>query len=152
VAFESLRRILPYTAVAVCLAAIYSGATMYSRYREARDEEQRIKDRDAAANRRVVDMYGGDRLTILTFAAEPAIVTPGGKVEMCYGVSNATRVKIEPDAPPIKPAVTHCLEVHPRRTTRYTLTAEDGHGNRKEQGLTIRVIERPTRESDSPAP
>jgi hypothetical protein len=103
------------------------------------------------ADQKVVDAYGGDQLTILTFAAEPPVVAPGGRVLLCYGVNNATMVKIEPDAPPIKPAVTHCLEVHPKKTTRYTLTAEDAKGNRKEQGLTIQV--RPvTPATDSPAP
>jgi hypothetical protein len=134
-----LRRILPYTTAAVILAAIYSGATMYLRYRDAQQEQQKIKERQAAANRRVVDAYGGDRLTILTFAAEPGEVAAGGQVLLCYGVNNATMVKIEPDAPPIKPAVTHCVEVFPKQTTRYTLTAEDAQGNRKQQGLTIRV-------------
>lgn len=134
-----LRRLLPYTTAAVILAAIYSGTTMYVRYRDAQEEQQKIKERQAAANRRVVDAYGGDRLTILTFAAEPAEVASGGRVLLCYGVNNANMVKIEPDAPPIKPAVTHCVEVFPKQTTRYTLTAEDAQGNRKQQGLTIRV-------------
>jgi hypothetical protein len=146
-----LRRSLPYTTAAVVIAAIYSGATMYSRYRDAKDVEQRFRESKEAADRRVVDAYGGDRLTILTFAAEPAVVAPGGRVLLCYGVNNATTVKIEPDVPPIKPAVTHCVEAFPKRTTRYTLTAEDAKGNRKEQGLTIQVRPiRPT--SDSPAP
>jgi hypothetical protein len=134
-----MRRLLPFTVAAIVLAAIYSGATMYSRYRDARDAEQRIKERKAAANQKVVDAYGGDQLTILTFAAEPGVVASGRQVILCYGVNNATMVKIEPDVPPIKPAITHCLEVFPKQTTRYTLTAEDGKGNRKEQGLTIQV-------------
>jgi hypothetical protein len=112
---------------------------MYSRYRDSHDAEQKIKDRDAAASQRLVDLYGGNQLTILTFAAEPAVVAPGEAVELCYGVSNATMVKIEPDAPSLKPALTHCVEVFPKKTTRYTLSAEDGKGNRKTQGLTIQV-------------
>jgi hypothetical protein len=151
VSLESLRRVLPYTALVIVLAAIYSGMTIYSRYRDALDAEQRAKDREAALNKKTVDFFGGDRLTILTFAAEPAVVAPGGQVLLCYGVNNAVAVKIEPDAPAIKPAITHCLEVHPKKTTLYTLTAEDAKGNRKEQSLTIRV-QQPKPESDSPAP
>jgi hypothetical protein len=134
-----LRRILPFTTAAVVIAAIYAGVTMYSRYRDAAEEQKKIDDRNAALDRKVTETYGGDRLTILTFAAEPPVVSPGGRVLLCYGVNNATMVKIEPDAPPIKPAVTHCLEVFPKRTTRYTLTAEDAKGNKKEQALTIQV-------------
>ena len=153
---ESLRRILPYTTIAIALAAIYSGVTLNNRYTDARDADQRNKAREAATNQKIVKMYGGDALTILTFAAEPAVVAPGGKVELCYGVNNASTVKIEPDAPPLKPAVTHCVEVHPQHTTRYTLTAADAQGNSKQQGLTIRVEPRvepaSTPESNSPAP
>jgi hypothetical protein len=150
---EPLRRILPYTAIAIALAAIYSGATLYSRYTDARDADQRAKAREAATNEKIVKMFGGDDLTILSFAAEPGLIAPGEKVEMCYGVSNAATVKIEPDAPPLKPAVTHCFEIRPRKTTRYTLTAADAQGHHKEGSLTIRV-EQPasTPASDSPAP
>lgn len=148
---DFLRRLLPYTTAAVVIAAIYAGVTLYSRYRDQVEEQKKIEDRKAALDRKVVAAYGGEQLTILTFAAEPPVVAPGGRVLLCYGVNNAITVKIEPDVPPIKPAVTHCLEVHPKRTTRYTLTAEDAKGNRKEQGLTIQV--RPvTPASDAPAP
>ena len=58
---------------------------------------------------------------------------------MCYGVSNATAVKIEPGVEPIKPALSHCLEVFPKKTTTYTLKAEDAKGNSKSASLTITV-------------
>jgi hypothetical protein len=58
---------------------------------------------------------------------------------MCYGVSNAAKVGIEPGIEPIQPALSHCLEVFPRKTTKYTLTAKDARGNTKSASLTIRV-------------
>jgi hypothetical protein len=48
-------------------------------------------------------------------------------------------VKIEPGVEPIKPALQHCLEVFPKKTTNYTLTASDDNGNTKSKSLTIRV-------------
>ena len=138
-----MRRLLPYTSLVVLAAAIYAIMTMRSRYASERDFELRTiesaKEKEAATNQRTVDTYGGDKLTILAFAAEPGVVSPGEAVHMCYGVNNATAVKIEPDAPPIKPALTHCFDIRPKRTTTYTLTAEDAHGNRKQGSITIRV-------------
>ena len=64
---------------------------------------------------------------------------PGGGVLMCYGVSNATKLRIEPDVEPVKPAITHCLEIFPKKTTTYTLTAEDDRGNSKTASLTVRI-------------
>jgi len=60
-------------------------------------------------------------------------------VVMCYGVSNAVQVKIEPEVEPIKPALSHCLEVFPKKTTTYTLKADDAKGNSKSASLTIKV-------------
>ena len=84
--------------------------------------------------------FGGDQLKILGFnAAVTGEIPAGSRVVMCYGVSNADQVKIEPGVEPIKPALSHCLEVFPKQTTRYTLTAKDGQGNSKSASLTIRV-------------
>ena len=40
-------------------------------------------------------------------------------------------VKFEPESQPISPAAYHCVHVSPRKTTTYTLTAEDAEGNTK---------------------
>jgi len=58
---------------------------------------------------------------------------------LCYGVSNAVQVKIEPGVEPIKPAISHCLNVFPMKTTTYELSAEDAQGNTKSAALTIKV-------------
>jgi hypothetical protein len=54
-------------------------------------------------------------------------------------VSNAAKVGIEPGIEPIKPALSHCLEVFPKKTTTYALKAEDSAGNVKTKALTIQV-------------
>jgi hypothetical protein len=43
---------------------------------------------------------------------------------MCYGVVNATAVRLDPPVESVWPAVSRCFEVTPSKTTRYTLTAE----------------------------
>jgi hypothetical protein len=134
-----IRRLLPYTTVLLVLAALYTGWTLYSRYQSAAEAERQFQQKQIEADQKVVARFGGDQLRILAFGAAKGEVPPGGSVVLCYGVSNATQVKIEPGVEPIKPALSHCLEVFPQKTTTYTLKAEDANGNSKIASLTIRV-------------
>jgi hypothetical protein len=121
------------------LAALYSGWIFYSRRQIAAEAERQLQQKQVEEERRAVAQYGGNELKILTFGATIGEVSPGGAVVLCYGVSNAAHVKIEPDVEPVKPAVSHCLDVFPKKTTTYTLKAEDAQGNSKSASLTIRV-------------
>lgn len=134
-----IRNLLPYTTVLTILAALYVAWTLYSRRENAAEAERQSKEKQAAFDRKLVAAFGGDQLTILGFKADEQDVRPGGRVLMCYGVSNATKVSIEPGVEPIKPALSHCLEVYPKKTTTYTLKTEDAAGNSKSATLTIRV-------------
>ena len=121
------------------LAAVWTGWILYSRYQSAAEAERQSKEKQAEVDRKLVSEFGGEKLTILGFNAAEKEISPGGRVLMCYGVSNATAVKIEPGVEPIKPALQHCLEVFPKTTTTYTLTASDEKGNTKTKTLLIRV-------------
>jgi len=121
------------------LAALYSGWIFYSRRQIAAEAERQLQQKKADEDRRVVAEFGGDQLKILAFGATTGEVSPGGRVVLCYGVSNAAKVSIEPGVEPIKPAVSHCLDVFPKQTTAYTLKAEDGNGNTKSASLAIKV-------------
>jgi len=123
----------------VVLAALWTGWTFYSRRQSAADAERESQQKQLDTDRKVVAEFGGDQLTILGFNAAKGEVAPGGRVVLCYGVSNAAEVKIEPGVEPIKPAVSHCLNVFPKKTTTYTLKAKDVKGNSKSASLTIRV-------------
>ena len=121
------------------LAALYSGGIFYSRRQIAAEAERQAQQKQADEERSVVAEFGGDQLKILAFGAATGEVSPGGRVVLCYGVSNATQVKIEPGVEPIKPAISHCLDVYPKKTTTYTLKAENASGNSKTATLTIKV-------------
>ncbi len=121
------------------LAALYSGWIFYSRRESAAEAERQLQQKRVDEDRKVVAEFGGDQLKILAFGAATGEVSPGGRVALCYGVSNATQVKIEPGVEPIKPSISHCLDVFPKQTTTYTLKAEDAKGNSKSASLTIRV-------------
>ena len=124
----------------VVLAALYAGWTFYSRRQSAQETERQAQEKQIEADQKTVARFGGDQLKILGFnAAASGEVPAGSRVVMCYGVSNAVQVKIEPGVEPIKPALSHCLEVFPKKTTTYTLTAHDSKGNTKSASLTVKV-------------
>ena len=134
-----LRRLLPYTTFLTAVAALYAAWVFYSRYQSAAEAERESQQKQADADSKIVGAFGGDQLKILSFAAASGEVPPGGRVVLCYGVSNAAQVKIEPEVELIKPAVSHCLNVFHKKTTTYTLKAEDEKGNQKSASLTIKV-------------
>ena len=77
------------------------------------------------------------RITQL-YATAPKIV-PGEKSLICYGVENGTKVWLSPPRQELSAALARCVEVEPRATTAYTLTAEGAAGPPVSQNLTIRV-------------
>lgn len=121
------------------LAALWTGWTLYSRQQSAAEAERQSKQKQADANSKLLAAFGGDQLTILGFNAAATEAPVGGRVVLCYGVSNATAVKIEPGVEPLKPALSHCLNVFPKKTTTYVLKAEDGKGNSRSASVIIRV-------------
>jgi hypothetical protein len=80
-----------------------------------------------------------DPVKILAFYPRDAVVTEGGKTVLCYGVSNAKSVHIDPPVDGVSPALTRCVEVQPKRETLYTLTAEGSDGKTVSQSFTIHV-------------
>ncbi len=76
---------------------------------------------------------------ITEFYARDLIVTEGGSTVLCYGVSDAKSVRLDPPVESITPSLNRCIEVRPRAETRYTLTAVGSDGQTASQSVTIRV-------------
>jgi hypothetical protein len=125
-----LRRALPYTSAALLVAMIYAGWTMYSRWAEDRRAEEEVAARKREFDQTTLNMIGPD-LKILTFYAKNPLI--------CYGVANATRVRIDPPIESITPSLARCIKASPTRTTEYTLTAEDAAGHSVSQTITVKV-------------
>lgn len=121
------------------IAALYAGWVIFSRWNENREVERAAKEAEAQADKRIVDRLGGGKLKILAFWARPGIVRPGERALVCYGVSNAKSVRIDPHIEAIAPALSRCLEVFPRHTTEYRLTAEDGEGHTATGSIVLQV-------------
>jgi hypothetical protein len=134
------RKIFPYTTVALLIAALYVGWTFYSRHESNRRAQEEVDAKQAAARKRVVDQYyGSGEIRIPTFLADSGVLKPGQTTHLCYGVVNAVSVKLDPPVEALKPTYRHCLDIAPKKTTTYTLTAFNAAGKSKSVSLEVRV-------------
>jgi hypothetical protein len=137
--WKALRRTLPFLGLLIVAGLIYDGTIFYSRWsgnRQAQKERAEKETRDA---RKTVDALGGDGLKILSFYAAPGVIKAGDHTTLCYGVSGAKTVRLEPPAEEVWPALTRCVRASPRRDTEYTLFAEDGAGHSTMESVTVRI-------------
>ena len=137
--FTGFRNPLLYTTMLLIAALFYVGWVLSARRQEAREMERRAKEQQRDEAARTFEMLGGDRFEILNFYAVPGVIHRGDSVQLCYGVSNAKAVRLEPQAAEMWPSQSRCVEVAPKKDTTYTLTAEDGHGNMRTSSLTVTV-------------
>ena len=139
-----LRTVLRFTWIVPGIALLLVAGVFYSRS----VENQRIRDRAAERKhaeeqesaRRAVENLGGSRFEILHFYASPGAIRRGEAAQLCYGVSNAKAVKLEPKQEHgVWPSPNRCFEVSPRADATYTLTAEHADGRTVTATLTLRV-------------
>jgi len=127
--------------VAFLFAGLYIGWVFYSRWDANQAIAEKAAEKKRAQDQQTFDAMGGNRFDILVYAANPATIQPGERSSLCYSVSNAKTVKIEPQTEePVWPAFSRCVHVSPRKTTTYTLTIEDGVGHTK--SATVEVLVR----------
>ena len=127
----------------VLIVLAFVGYTMWSRktqdadlaYKQQAAKTAQQRESDAAA----VEELGGSDFKIIAFYASPGLVHRGDTVDMCYGVSNAKNVTLDPPEGNAWPSANRCLQVKPKKTTTYTLTIDDGKGKTANQQLTITV-------------
>ncbi|MBV9265884.1 MAG: hypothetical protein JO061_06930 [Acidobacteriaceae bacterium] len=137
---SAFRKLLPLTTVGIIIAALYAGWTLYSRH-EANERalaEAQAKQQEAQKAQNDAIFQHGE-LTFTTFEASDAVVRPGQSTQLCYGVVNAKTVKIDPPVEALKPTIRHCMDIAPKKTTTYTITADNGAGQTKSLSLTVRV-------------
>jgi hypothetical protein len=135
-----LQAILPYTTVAVVIAALYVAWTFYSRHEANVKAQQEQAAREAEQRQREAQhIFGSGGLSFRTWSADKGVVRPGETAHICYGIVDAKTVKIDPPVADLKPSYLHCFDVAPKTTTTYTITATDGAGHSASQQLTIQV-------------
>jgi hypothetical protein len=127
--YPVIRKMLPFTSAALIIAVLYVGWVFFSRWQEVRAARENAQKQQVEEARRTVAAYGDGRVKIMNFTISPGLVEPGEKAQICYGVSNAKSVTIEPKPDEkVWPSIARCVEASPQHTTTYTLTATDGAG------------------------
>jgi hypothetical protein len=126
--------------VAFLFVGFYIGWIFYSRWEANHAISEKAAEKQRAQDLQTFEMMGGTRFDILGYSANPATIQPGERSFLCYSVSNAKAVKIEPQSEePVWPAFSRCVHVSPRKTTEYTLTIEDGAGHTKTASVEVKV-------------
>lgn len=138
------RRFRRYGWIISAIAVTYVAFVLFSRWQSNRDYEARAKAQAAAQQRsedaQSIENMGGTEFAILGFYASPGLIHRGDAVSLCYGVANTQTLKIEPDLNrPLWPSASRCVDIYPKKTTTYTLTAQDAKGHTKTASLTIEV-------------
>lgn len=132
--------LLPYTTILLIIVAGYVAWIFYSRHQSAREAEERVAAKKAAENKKIVDqVFGSGEVKLLNFSISPIRLKRGETAHVCYGVSNAVSVTIEPHVEDTKPSYNHCFDIEPKKTTTYTLTAKDQAGHVQTGALTVTV-------------
>jgi hypothetical protein len=138
-----LKNPLVYSSIVLLIVALSVGVIMYSRWQDDRTRERQAAEEHAEKQREqdraAVEQLGGKELGILDFYASPKAIRRGETAKLCYGVSNAKTVTLEPQTHEVWPSVANCVDVSPKRTTTYTLTITDAAGQSKSQALDLAV-------------
>lgn len=141
---KTLRKLVRHSWILVLIVAMGVAWIFYVRWQTNRDIDYRAKQKAAAEQRenaaRSVEMMGGNKFDILNFYAAPGAVRHGDSFQLCYGVSNAASVKLDPPVGSVWPSLSRCISVTPKKTATYTLTAVDSAGHTKTASLTVTVV------------
>lgn len=134
---------LLYSSIVLIVVALAVGWVFFSRWEQTRSFERRETEKrteqQQEQDRITLEQMGGKELAIQNFYASAGVIRRGQSVQLCYGVANATSVKLEPQPNPVWPSYARCVNVTPSGTTTYTITIADAAGNTKSQGLEVKV-------------
>jgi hypothetical protein len=136
---STVRKLMPYTTAALIIVLAYVGWIFFSRWQLERDTQRRAEEQKREDARKVVEAFGGGNVKILAFNATPGVIHRGDTASLCYGVSNAKTVKIDPDVKDIWPSMQRCVDISPANDTTYTITAADEKGKTETATLTVKV-------------
>ena len=135
---EERRRTAPFVIAVIAVSVLFLGWVLLSRGPAATQPAAPV----AAPARKTDDavaFYGNGQLKVLSFYASPVEVRRGSRALVCYGVSNASAVRIEPALGETWPSTSRCLEVTGTKDTEYKLTAQDSAGHEETRTLSLRV-------------
>lgn len=131
-----------YSSLAILVVAIYVVWIFLSRHTANRAYQERIRSQQAEKQRQsdqtAIEQLGGSELAIQMLYATPEI-RRGETAQVCFGVANAKSVTLEPQTNPVWPSHNLCVDVKPKKTMTYTLTATGADGKSVSQQATVAV-------------
>jgi len=125
------------------LAAVLCVGWMFAKRQGFGSDASGLQPHTAAASAGSDRPNDADAVKILQFYARDSVLTEGGKTVLCYGVSNARTVRIDPPVEGVGPALSRCVEVRPKRETLYTLIAEGSDGRTVSQSAGVQIASDP---------
>lgn len=138
-----LKNPLFYSSMTLVVVLLAVAFIMYSRWQERRNIDRHAAllraEKQHEQDQIAVDQLGGKEFQILTLYASPKVIRRGEPAQVCYGVSNAKTVKLEPQPEAVWPSASHCVDVSPTKTTTYTLTIEDAAGKTLSETVDLSV-------------
>ena len=132
------RKPAPFVIVVIAVSVFFLGWVFLTRG-SAGTQTEAVGTATAQRNAQTVAYYGNGQLKVLNFYANPPEVKRGSRTLVCYGVSNAKTIKLEPPDMPVWPSPNRCADVSPKKSTTYTLTIANAAGTTKTQSLEIKV-------------
>ncbi len=137
------RKLWLYSSPILLILLVYSGWIMLTRWQENKQLEDRAAEQARAKEKleaqQTVESLGGDRFDILSFYVSPGAIRRGDSAQLCYGVSNAKTVTLDPPVAEMWPSASRCIDIKPTKTTNYTLTATDAQANKKSVSVQLKV-------------
>ncbi|MDP9147647.1 MAG: hypothetical protein M3N22_08295 [Acidobacteriota bacterium] len=132
-----------YSSLLIFIVLIYVGYIMYSR-RESSREFERVQTEKSTEQRReedrkAIEQLGGSELAIQSLYVMPATIHRGEKAQLCYNVSNAKAVSLDPPEGTVWPSHSRCLDLSPKKTTTYKLTITGAAGQTVDQSVELKV-------------
>jgi len=132
-----------YSGTLILFLAAYVGYTIYSRHQstldfEKRNEQQQLEKR-REDDRRAIEQLGGSELAIRALYVTRATIHRGENSQLCYDITNAKTVTLDPPVGEVWPSHNRCLDLAPRTSTTYTLTIADAAGKAASQSVQIQV-------------
>ena len=131
-----------YSLLLIFVVLLYVGYTMYSRRESNREFEKQRAEKSAEQrhddDRRAIEQLGGSELAVQSLYVAPASIHRGEKAQLCYNVSNAKTVTLDPPAGNVWPSHFRCVDLSPKKTTTYTLTITGATGTMS-QSVELKV-------------
>ncbi len=134
-----MRRVVFWLSLVILAALIYDGWIFYSRRSGSKEAVQEQADKEVNQERKTIDAYGGGGLKILSFYAAPGTIARGSHTSLCYSVTGAKTLRMEPAVDAVWPALTRCVQVSPGKDTEYKLIAADEAGHSVTQSVAVTV-------------